>query len=185
MKKLWLFAGALVMWTGVTILHAENRPLTVVPSMDIARYSGKWYEIARLPNRFQKRCLGDVTAQYRPLEDGTIEVLNKCRVDGDRVIQARGVAKFAGEGKPTSMLKVRFAPAWLSFIPQVWGDYQIIALTPDYRHAVVGAPNRSYLWVLSRATRIDDATYQSLVDVARAQGFDVNRLQRTTITDSN
>jgi len=74
---------------------------------------------------------------------------------------------------------VRFAPAFLSFIPQVWGDYQIIALSADYTHAVVGDPGREYLWILSRSPRMDEATFNRLMEEARAQGFNVSLLQKT------
>jgi apolipoprotein D and lipocalin family protein len=80
---------------------------------------------------------------------------------------------------PNSILKVRFARAFLSFIRQAWGDYQIIALSPDYTHALAGNPGREYLWVLFRSPRMDDATYDRLIKEARAQSFDVSRLQKT------
>jgi apolipoprotein D and lipocalin family protein len=76
------------------------------------------------------------------------------------------------------MLQVRFAPAILSFLPQVWGDYQIIALSPDYSHAVVGSQNREYLWILARSPQMDPQVFQALIEEARGQGFDVSRLQR-------
>ena len=86
-------------------------------------------------------------------------MLNRCRLEDGGQIEAEGVARIAGKQKPNSILKVRFAPAFLSFIPQVWGDYQIIELAPDYTHALVGDPGRKYLWVLSRSARMDDAIY--------------------------
>src|SRR6185503_18012098 len=110
---------------------------------------------------------------------GNISVLNRCRLENGEQTQATGVARVAGKGQPKSILKVRFAPAFLSIIPQVWGDYQIIALSPDYTHAVVGDPSREYLWILSRSPQMDDATYNRLVEEARTQGFDVSRVQKT------
>ena len=101
------------------------------------------------------------------------------QLESGEQIQAEGVARVAGKGQPNSILKVRFAPAFLSFIPQVWGDYQIIALSPDYTYALVGDPAREYLWILSRSRQMDEATYNQLVDEARAQDFDVSRLQKT------
>jgi len=162
------------------VAHAQARaPLRVVPSVDLTRYAGQWYEIARLPNRFQKRCAGEVIATYALKLDGKISVLNRCNLENGEQIKAEGVARIAGKRKSNSILKVRFAPALLSFIPQVWGDYQIIALSPDYTHAVVGDPGRTYLWILSRTARMDDATYLRLVEEAQTQGFDVSRLQKT------
>ena len=77
------------------------------------------------------------------------------------------------------MLRVRFAPAFLSFIPQVWGDYEIIALAPDYSYALVGDAERNYLWILSRTPELGDSAYNELVEEAKTQGFDVSRLEKT------
>jgi apolipoprotein D and lipocalin family protein len=82
------------------------------------------------------------------------------------------------------VLKVRFAPSFLSFLPQVWGDYQIIALSPEYTYALVGDPGREYLWILSRSSRMDSATYDRLAAEARSQGFDVSLLQKTRQADN-
>lgn len=153
--------------------------LQVVPDVDLARYAGLWHEVARLPNRFQKKCVGDVSARYTLRPDGRVTVVNRCRIEDGTFIEATGVARRAHKDKPNSIFKVRFAPVVLSFIPQVWGDYQIMALSPDYQHAVIGAPNRKYLWILSRSPEIDSSTYQTLVEEARQQGFNVDLLQRT------
>ena len=179
-KRIVLIAGCVATLSAIGLAHAQGkRPLRVVPEVDLARYAGQWYEIARFPNRFQKRCAGEVTAQYTLQPSGKISVLNRCRLENEGQIQAEGVARVVGKGQPNSILKVRFAPAFLSFIPQVWGDYQIIALSPDYTYALVGDPAREYLWILARSPRIDDAIYNRLVEEARAQGFDVSRLQKT------
>jgi apolipoprotein D and lipocalin family protein len=164
----------------IVAVQAEKKPpLSVVPSVDLDRYAGRWYEIARFPNRFQKKCAGEVIAEYTRRSDGNITVLNSCRLEDGSQIQAEGVARLAGNGQPNSVLKVRFAPAFLSFLPQVWGDYQIISLSPDYTHALVGDPGREYLWILSRSPRMDSATYDRLVAEAGAQGFDTHMLQKT------
>ena len=164
------------MFMGAAVAAANQRPLTVVPGVDFQKYAGLWYEIARLPNSFQKKCVGEVTANYTLRQDGKIEVLNRCRVAGGKFIQAEGLARLAGKDSPNSMLKVRFAPAFLSLLPQVWGDYQIIALAPDYTYAVVGSPSREYLWILSRSPQMDSARYARLVEHARREGFDVDQL---------
>ena len=90
-----------------------------------------------------------------------------------------GVSILENKSGPNSKLKVRFAPGFLSSLPFVWGDYQIIELAPDYTYALVGAPDRKYLWVLARNPRLDEATYLRLLDAARSQGFDVSRMIRT------
>jgi len=179
-KTMIVIAACLAMLTATGAASAQRkRPLKVVPAVDLARYAGKWYEIARLPNRFQKRCAGEVTADYTLQPSGKISVLNRCKLADGGQIQAEGVARAGGKGQPNSVLKVRFAPAFLSFIPQVWGDYQIIALSPDYTHALVGAPSREYRWILSRSPRMDDAAYDRLVEEAKVQGFEIGKLVKT------
>ena len=179
-KKVTVIITCLALLSAVGWTYAQGKPpLKVVPEVDLMRYAGRWYEIARLPNRFQKRCAGEVTANYTLRTDGNITVMNRCRVENGEEINAEGLARIAEKRKPNSILKVRFAPAFLSFLPQVWGDYQIIALSSDYAHAVVGDPGRQYLWILSRTARMDDATYDRLVAEAQVQGFAVNLLQKT------
>lgn len=152
---------------------------SVVPEVDLARYAGRWHEIARLPNRFQTKCIGEVTADYTLRDDGKITVINRCRVKDGKTIEAKGIAKRAAKSGPNSILKVRFAPRFLSFLPQVWGDYQILALAPDYSYAAVGSPNFRYLWILSRTPEMTDAVYRQVVEEMRKQGFAVERLQRS------
>lgn len=174
-----ILAAALLLMTAALLARAERKskePLRVVGSIEFARYAGLWYEVARLPNRFEEKCAGDVTAEYTLRGDGRLTVVNRCRKTDGRTTAAEGVARVRDKRGPNSRLKVRFAPSFLSFLPFVWGDYQIIELAPDYTHAVVGDPGRNYLWILSRAPRMDAETYRRLVESARAQGFDVSRL---------
>jgi len=159
-------------------LSAAPAPLRVVPTVDLTRYAGTWYEIARLPNRFQEKCAGEVVAAYELRPDGRITVTNRCRTATGDVTVATGIARRV-DGQPPSVLEVRFAPAFLNFLPAVWGDYQVIALGPEYDHAVVGTPDRAYLWVLARAPRIDPGLYRRLLDGAKAQGFDVAKVVET------
>jgi apolipoprotein D and lipocalin family protein len=152
--------------------------LATVPQVDIMHYGGVWYEIARYPNRFQRQCVGDVTASYRRVATGSIEVVNACRVqDGSRE-EARGEARPVA-AQDFTRLEVRFAPAFLSLLPFVWGDYWIIDLAPDYSYAVIGEPTREYLWILARSPRMDDATLAHLLKRAAAQGYDPARAART------
>lgn len=155
--------------------QAAETPLRVVPEVDFTRYGGVWYEIARLPAWFEKSCASDVTAEYRPRPDGRIDVINRCRESDGTMKQATGVARRV-DGRPPSVLKVRFAPAFLTWLPQVWGDYQIISLAPDYSLAMVGTPDRKYLWILARSPQVDQRAVQALLDDARAQGFDVSTI---------
>lgn len=177
-----LAAAGLVMLLASLLVRAERKgqvPLRVVPSVDLSRYTGLWYEIARLPNRFEDKCAGDVTAQYELLGADRLKVINQCRKTDGRMTKAEGLARLAGKKESSSRLKVRFAPGFLSFLPFVWGDYQILEIGPDYSYALVGEPGRKYLWILSRTPQLDERTYQKLTELAASQGFDINRLIRT------
>lgn len=173
--------GLLVLFAALIVKaeRKEKEPLRVVSAVDLPRYMGRWYEVARLPNRFEEKCASDVTAEYTLKNADRLKVVNRCRKSDGRMTEAVGDAKLADKKGPNSRLKVRFAPAFLSFLPMVWGDYQIIELAPDYSHAVVGDPSRKYLWFLSRNPQLDEATYLRLIEAARSQGFDVSKLIRT------
>lgn len=149
-----------------------------VSSVDLKRYTGKWYEIAKLPNKFQKQCAGNVTADYSLQPDGDIEVINRCLKKDGQYDDAKGKARVVDK-QSNAKLEVRFAPAVLSFIPQVWGDYWIIDLDQNYQYAVVGDPKQKYLWILSRTSQMDDATYQSVLRNIEKMGYDPNKLVKT------
>ena len=151
-------------------------PVRPVAAVDLERYVGLWHEVARFPNRFQNACASETTAAYTVLDNGQIRIVSSCsRADGSRM-RAEGRARLAERDGPASRLQVRFAPAFLSFLPMVWGDYWIIDLTDDYGAALVGDPSRNYLWILSRSPKIDPAIYTRFVSTAAAQGFDTTRL---------
>jgi len=151
----------------------------VVESVDLSRYAGRWYEAARFPNKFQNHCAGDVVVYYTARPDGRIDVLNRCRTTNGSVDEARGLGRKADNGASNARLEVRFAPAFLSFLKKVWGDYWIIGLGPDYTWSVVGTPNRDYLWVLSRTPEMSATSYQRAIEIARGNGFDVSKLVKT------
>ena len=158
--------------------------LELVEALDLERYQGLWYEIARLPNEFQDQCVGDVTAEYTLLESGKVEVINRCRLEDGSIDQASGLARRPDPNRPAA-LEVRFAPRWLSLLPFVWGEYQVFALDDDYQWALVGDPSREYLWMLARAPRIDSALYQDLIEQAAAQGFDTQAIVQTEVRNNS
>lgn len=151
-------------------------PLQPIPSLDLPRYMGTWHEIARYPNRFQHDCARNTRAEYVALEDGTVQVTNRCETAEGKVEQAVGVARLDGPAG-SAALRVRFAPKWLSFLGWVWGRYWVIDLDSDYRLAAVSEPGRDYLWVLSRTPEVDPAAYAALRQRLQQQGFDLQRLQ--------
>ena len=178
-----LFASVLLAWSAVAQERGEAEaalPNAPVASVDLERYAGTWYEQARLPQRFQEECVGDVTAQYALNDDGTVAVTNRCRTGDGSFDETSGVARRV-DGS-TSMLEVRFAPAWMSWLPMVWGDYWIIELDPEYRWALVGAPDMDYLWILSREPQLEEAVVERLLERADARGYPVEEVIRTRQT---
>ena len=165
-----------------TLLAAErgNRAASVtpIPSLDVPRYMGIWYEIAKYPNRFQKQCDGYTTAHYSLQPDRTLQVVNRCRRADGRYVEAVGAARQLG-GPTSPTLKVRFAPRWLSFLPVVWGDYWVIDLDPDYQLAAVSEPGRDVLWILARTPTVSRQAYGALLDRLERQGFDLSKLEVT------
>jgi len=150
-------------------------PVTSVDTLDIGRYAGQWHEIAHLPVSFQKKCVGDITATYALRAEGRISVHNACRTADGARIAAEGVARPV-KGQP-GQLQVRFAPDWLAWLPLVWADYWVIALDPDYQWALVGDPDRKYLWILSRAPSMDSALFARIRSRAEAMGYDLAPLK--------
>ena len=159
--------------------QGPSAPVEAIPAVDLDRYAGRWYEIARLPNRFQDDCTCCVTATYTAREDGRLTVVNECRTRDGKPKAVEGEAKLASVDGPASKLKVRFAPRFLSVFGFVWGDYWVLDLAEDYSHALVGAPNREYLWILAREPSMDEETYAGLLERAGAMGFDVTGIQTT------
>lgn len=158
---------------------AHATPPQPIEQLDLDRYLGKWYELAKYPNRFQKQCVSDTTAHYAAREDGRVQVINQCRTADGSFDSAEGVARLAGpEGSPK--LEVRFAPAWLSWVPLVWGNYWVIDLDADYTLAAVSEPSREYLWILSRTPEVQPERLNALIARLEARGFDVSRIERST-----
>lgn len=143
-------------------------PVITVEKVELERYTGLWYEIAKIPNRFQKGCARGTTAEYVLREDGHITVINRCyKVDGD-LDEARGVARIED---PTSnaRLKVSFV-SFLGWRP-FWGDYWVIGLDEDYRWAIVGTPDRGYGWILSRTPMLDGDTLTEIFTIIERNGY--------------
>lgn len=145
-----------------------EKELPVVASVDLTKYAGKWYEIASFPQKFQQGC-SCTTAEYTVLPNGNVQVKNNCMKDG-KLTGITGKAFVSGGNN--AKLKVQF------FWP-FKGDYYIIDLAPDYSYALVGHPNRDYLWVLSRTPKMEEAVYAQLLKKAGELGFDTSRLVKT------
>jgi apolipoprotein D and lipocalin family protein len=139
-----------------------------VSRVDLARYAGIWYEIAKIPNRFQKQCARDTLAQYTLRPDGRIDVVNQCIKRNGSVDQARGIAKVV-DAETGAKLKVSLVSllGWRPF----WGDYWIVGLDPNYRWAVVGAPNRKYGWILARSKTLDANSWETISAIIERNGY--------------
>jgi apolipoprotein D and lipocalin family protein len=170
--------------TGIALLalagiaSAQQRLLTV-PAVDLNRYAGTWHEVARLPNRFQAQCVAQATAQYTPLDDGTVGVVNRCRssAEGEGEGSWQVVEGVAKPVDPTNAkLRVSFLPPLVRWLPVGWGDYWVLELDPEYRWALVGEPGREYLWVLSRSPVLQQDVLEGVLGRAREMGFPVDRI---------
>jgi len=188
LKHLWLAASlALVALqsqqaAAQTVTSPAALPtVATIATLDVTRYMGTWHEIAKFPNRFQAKCVANTRAQYLAQTDGSVQVLNSCTTADGSTIDALGKAIQVG-GATSPKLQVRFAPAWLSWLPMVWGDYWVIDLDTNYQLAAVSDAKREYLWVLSRTPQVNAKAYDALLERLRAQHFDVQKLERSAQT---
>ena len=173
MRLLILLAlGAVAACSKPPVNRDSSVPLTTAAAVDLERYQGLWYEIARFPNSFEKNCEG-VTAEYARREDGLISVVNTCRkgaVDGEAE-KAKGRARVVDE-QTNAKLEV-------SFFGPFWGDYWILYLADDYSLSLVGEPAGRYLWILSRTPTISEATREDALRRLEALGYDTSALYFT------
>jgi len=148
--------ASFVLFFGATVpaLAADTQqPLQTIQALDVPRYMGTWFEIAKYPNRFQKQCVANTSAEYSLQQNGSVKVLNRCRLASGELELAEGQARQIGAAN-SPKLEVRFAPAWLSWLPM-----------------------REFLWVLARTQQVDKAKYDALLQRLKAKGFDLNRLE--------
>jgi apolipoprotein D and lipocalin family protein len=148
--------------------------VTPVAQVDLQRYSGAWYEIARIPNRFQRQCSRHTIAQYSLRSDGAIKVLNQCIRSNGSVDQVTGLARVV---EPSSQAKLKVSlVSFLGWRP-FWGDYWVIGLDPHYRWAVVGSPDRRYGWLLARTPQLAPAELAAAREMVERNGYTWSRFQ--------
>ena len=147
---------------------------TTVAHVDLERYLGLWYELARLPMKYEDEAASDITARYSLKPNGRVKVDNRAFDADDKPVQAIGEATAVDDSN--ARLKVSFLPAALRWLPFTSGDYWILKLDADYRTALVGSPDRRFLWLLSRTPDLPDAEREAFLDEARRQGFDLAAL---------
>jgi apolipoprotein D and lipocalin family protein len=161
-------------------LNAQTKRIgtvNTVPYVDLSKYTGKWYEISKIPNSFQKGCARNTTAEYKLREDRRIDVINKCIEDDGSVNEAEGLAKVEDE-KTNAKLKVSFVS--ILGIHLFWGDYWIIGLDKNYEYAVVGHPERKYGWILSRTPKLSDEKLQEAFSILKNNGYNPKDFEMTT-----
>ena len=173
-----LIAASLALCCGGALHAQPAAALRAINSLDVPRYMGTWYEIAKYPNQFQKQCIANTLAEYRLLSTGDLQVINRCKTSDGQDLVAIGEARQLGSAT-SPKLQVRFAPSWLSMFPFVWGNYWVIDLDSSYQLAAVSEPERDYLWILSRSPKVSAEVYNALLLRLKSQGFDLNRLERS------
>ncbi len=172
---IWLIAGLAVFCTmssGCSSPEEKMPPLETVPFVDLNRYTGIWYEIARYPNSFQEGCVGS-RATYSLQADGRIAVLNECydRSFDGRIRSARGMARIIDKSS-NAKLEV-------SFFWPLFGDYWIIDLGKEYEYAAIGHPKRKYLWILSRSPQMQVSLLDGILTRLKEKHYDTSRLIMT------
>jgi apolipoprotein D and lipocalin family protein len=182
LKKILPVASAVVaVGAAIALNHSAyaGEPLPTVASVDLARYQGTWYEIARLPLLWENKCDSNVTATYTLRPDGKVTVLNQCTKKDGTETASTGTAEVVSKDNSNSKLKV-------SFFWPFKGDYWILDLDPHYQWALVGTPNLKNLWILSRTPQLDKPVLDTLIDRAHKLGFDTGKLtftkQKTAVT---
>ena len=167
------------MLIALLLVGCASRPLlSTVPRVDLKRYEGRWFEIAKYPNWFQRGCVADTTAEYTAQLDGSIRIVNRCRQKNGSIREAKGLATIV-PGSNHSKLRVRFAGSPIA------GDYWIIGLDEkNYSWALVGHPSRQFLWILAREPQLAPKTYSNIVSLAEKLGYKAARIEKSTQTSS-
>lgn len=181
LKNIALIAAFVLSLACCTTPAPDNPPATVT-HVDIQQYLGTWYEIAHIPNRFQRHCSHGTTAEYRQTGAGHIAVLNSCiRGDGS-VDQAAGIARVVD---PDTNARLQVSFVQLLGINLFWGDYWILGLDSGYNYAFVGDPGRKYGWILSRKPELDAVDMARVWDMVQQQGYKPDDFKYTAQATAN
>jgi apolipoprotein D and lipocalin family protein len=183
--KKFIFAAVLVTHLVFsTFVSAQNKnsdnkmQVQTVSTVDVKRYAGKWYEIARYPSKFQKKCVGNSTATYAMKPDGKIAVVNQCVLKDGAIGKAEGEARIMDIAS-NAKFEMSFAPRFKSFLSADWDDYWVVDLDENYQYAAASDPKRENLWILSRTPEMKDAVYQNILRRVEKLGFNPGKLTKT------
>ena len=157
-----------------------SQNLTTVSNFNLERYLGTWYEIARLPMKYQPEDSTDISAVYSLNEDGKVRVQNRCLDENQQLDESIGEASIVDA--ENAKLEVSFLPEGFRWIPFTKGDYWVLKLDSNYQTALVGEPNQKYLWILHRQPTLDEATKQEYLNYAQSIGYDLTDLIHTVHT---
>ena len=164
-----------------TMAYAKNKPLHTVEKVELDKYLGVWYEVARKPMYFQNKCDRDVSATYTLNENGNIGVDNRCYTKDGQLNQSIGEA-FIQNAPFNTKLKVSFLPESVRWLPVGRGDYWVLKIDDAYQTVLVGEPRRRYLWVLSRSAQTDQAVVKEYLNYAQSTGYDIGDVIHTKQT---
>lgn len=181
LAKIAVGAAVLIGLGAVTMAYAQTKPLQTVDKVELDRYLGVWYEIARKPMVFQKVCDRDVSAVYTLNENGNITVNNRC-VGADGAKQQSIGEAFVQNAPFNSKLKVSFLPEAIRWLPVGRGDYWVLKVDEDYQTVLVGEPRRKYMWVLSRSAHPDLDVVEEYLSYAKSVGYDLSDIIHTQQT---
>ena len=149
-----------------------------VSELDLNRYQGTWFEVARMPNRFQKSCVKHAVARYQRLDSGRLSVKNQCETAKGKQKMAQGIARQPDPNEP-GKLEVSFFRVF--GLRPIWGEYWVLAIDADYTVAVVGDAKKKYAWVLSRTPTMSEARMQEAIGVLDRNGYDTNAIIKRSI----
>lgn len=179
--KIAVGGAVLVGLSLATMVYAQNPPLKTVNQVELDRYLGVWYEVARKPMYFQNKCDRDVSATYTLNENGNVNVDNKCYSKDGKLNQSVGEA-YVQNPPSNSKLKVSFLPSAIRWLPLGRGDYWVLKIDDDYQTVLVGEPDRKYMWVLSRTAHPNEQVVGEYLDYAKSVGYDLSDVIKTKHT---
>lgn len=162
-----------------SLLYAATDAARPASRLDLERYAGVWFEIARVPEGARSRCTGDVTVNYAVRKDGRMAVTQRCRTSDGSFETLRGTARRESGDTSGTRLEMNFAPRWLHWLPLGWTEHWVVAIDPGYEIAVASDRDRKQLWLMARSPHVDEERLDALLAGLRAQGFAVDRLVRT------